>query len=840
MSHSSQTRKFCFSIAFVLLMLKANLPASAQNDPQTSSIDPTIGIDKPALESTLHTPLPEQYIWGGEKGDSGETTFLYFRKTFSLSTVPKVATLYAAGPTWMMVYVNGRQLANGFHDPKERVQPFVLAIDLAGQLRAGRNLVAVMASQGSRMVVKIVPAAAQIMKPALLVSDATWKCDSRLRRGWELPALNDADWPNAKAQGSIESNSAFFENNQDAGLYRWPGYDGISPFLAHTILKPTEMVYGFVGMGRFSNISALVGLDLSAVRQQLRNPRRNATLSFQTAAPSEPAESLVYLPAQKVATSEYPYLVLGFGKECVGRIRIVSASPAPVHLEVQYGESVEEALSDPYLGANEIDVPPQGIAYGPKSAFAYAVVRFLGGPSPLRLKSIDVDDIYYPVVPTGAFECSDGVVNKIWQVGAYTAHLCMQDSVWDGPKRDRLCLAGGLDVSERVVTSVFGDRFLIDKSLKNLIADIGTPVAKDVNRIPGYSALWVMAEADFFRRTGDLAQLQSVLEPLRGLLVYMAAQIDDNGLFKNSDNRSTFIDWSPDLDGDSPESRRVTVMEFLRAFSEGAWLLDQAGDAPAAEHFGSIARKLRGDTLKNSLDTATNTFGLRWQTNTMAVYAGLADTNLLTSLWQNIFSLPYRFTVTPHLNYYALCSMAEAGHRKEALDWLREYWGGMLRPETTTFWEGYDPRWSKEHFHGHLQSAHGEGYFVSLCHGWSSGPTAWLMEQVLGIQPSAAGFAKVAIRPDLCDLKWARGSVPCPQGLIRVDYQQQDSAFVAKIEIPPGAVADVSMPVGPGEDHVLVDQQTAAGVSDERGSRLVVSLTQPGLHELRSHFTNAK
>ena len=61
-----------------------------------------------------------------------------------------------------------------------------------------------------------------------------------------------------------------------------------------------------------------------------------------------------FLPAQKVPPSEYPYLVLGFGKECPGRIRVISASPAPMRLEVQYGESVEEALSNPYLGANEI------------------------------------------------------------------------------------------------------------------------------------------------------------------------------------------------------------------------------------------------------------------------------------------------------------------------------------------------------------------------------------------------------------------------------------------------------------------------------------------------------
>jgi hypothetical protein len=733
----------------------------------------------------------------------------------------------------MMVYLNGHQLANGFHDPKERVHPFVLAIDVSGQLHVGRNLIAVMASQGNSLVLKIVPAAAQVMKPALLISDATWKCDSRLHKGWELPSLDDRSWKDAKSLGGIEANSDFFQSNQDAGLYRWPGYDGISPFLAHLSLKASAMVYGFEGMGRFSNISALLehpyfspGLlkpPPPGKREVIAVPQANA--------------AMVFLPAQKLPESEYPYLLLDFGKECAGRIRVVSASPAPMRLEIQYGESVEEALSNPYLGANEIDVPPYGTAYGPKSAFSYAVVRFLGGSSPLRLKAVDVDFIYYPVRQTGSFECSDPEVNRIWQVGAYTAHLCMQDAVWDGPKRDRLCLAGGLDVSERVISSVFGDRFLIDKSLRGLIADAGNPVSKDVNGIPGYSALWVLCEADYFRHTGDMAHLRSVHEPLRGLMEYMATRIDDKGLLENLKARTTFVDWSPDLDGDSPESRRVTLMEFLRAFDEGAWLLEQAGGSSASQKFLRVAEKFRGDTLKNSLDPTTNIFGGRWQTNAMAVHAGLADANRLTAVWEKILSRPYQFTVTPHINFYAISAMAEAGRRKEALEWIRDYWGGMLRPYTTTFWEGYDTRWPEEHFHAHLQTDHGEGYFVSLCHGWSSGPTAWLMEQILGIQPVAGGFARVNIRPDLCGLDWARGTEPCPQGLIKVDYRRDVSDFKARVEVPEGVVAQVSMPVDRGEGSMEIDGRTVAGVPVEDGARLTVTLSGSGLHELRTHLS---
>jgi hypothetical protein len=728
------------------------------------------------------------------------------------------------------VYINGQLLAAGERDAKDRIRPFVLGIDVSGKLRLGRNVIALMASRGDRLVLKIVPAPFQIVKPSVLATDATWKGDLHFHKGWEKPEFDDHDWPDALSLGGIEEKSSFFQGNDDAGMYGWPGYDGISPFLAHTTLKPQEMVYGSQGMGQFHNISALLA---NAVPNPMAPPPGRKVITEGGKVPTRVDLAEVVMPAGNVPASEDPYLVLGFGKECAGRIRVISASPRPMRLEVQYGESAEEAVSNPYLGATEIYVPPFGTAYGPKSAFAYALVRFLAGSSPLRFKAIDVDYVYYPVKPMGTFESSDPLVNKIWEVGAYTAHLCMQDVVYDAPKRDRVCLAGGLDVSGRVISSVFGDRFLLDKSLQALIAAAGVPVSKDVNNIPGFSALWVMSEANYFRHTGDMAHLAAVHDSLRGLLEYMASRIDDKGQLVNANNRSTFIDWSPDLDGDSPESRRVTLMQFFRALNEGAWLLQQTGDSSAAR-FQQIAEKLRVDLLKNALDPARNTFGERWQTNSMAIFSGLADSGERAAIWDTVLNRPYRYTVTPHLNYYAMCAMAEAGRRAEALEWIRDYWGAMLRPETTTFWEGYDSRWPRDHFHGHLQTDHGEGYFVSLCHGWSSGPTVWLMDQVLGIQPAAGGFAQVNIRPDLCGLEWVRGAEPCPQGSIKVDYHRDGSNFKARIEVPDGMSAQVSMPVNRGDTSVLVDGSAVPGAPAEDGSRLTVPLGTPGVHELQS------
>jgi hypothetical protein len=141
LSHSV-ARKGCASLVVLWLVLQADILGLAQSHHESGHLDPTLDILTPTLESTLHTPLPEQYIWGAQTGDTSGTAYLYFRKTYSLTRVPPVATLYAAGPNYMRVYINGRLLANAERDAKDRIRPFVLGIDVSGQMRAGRNLIA--------------------------------------------------------------------------------------------------------------------------------------------------------------------------------------------------------------------------------------------------------------------------------------------------------------------------------------------------------------------------------------------------------------------------------------------------------------------------------------------------------------------------------------------------------------------------------------------------------------------------------------------------------------------------------------------------------------------------
>jgi hypothetical protein len=167
------------------------------------------------------------------------------------------------------------------------------------------------------------------------------------------------------------------------------------------------------------------------------------------------------------------------------------------------------------------------------------------------------------------------------------------------------------------------------------------------------------------------------------------------------------------------------------------------------------------------------------------------------------------------------------GRRRQALDWLRTYWGGMLAEGATRFWEAYDLRWPKENPHLYLEADGTTGYFVSLAHGWSSGPASWLLEEVLGVKASEPGFRAVQIRPDLAGLKWVRGSAPTSLGLVRVSAGEDHVVAT----IPAGMQATVLLPAGKWMCNRASIQTTGA----EDGARTRLLLRHEGRFEFARH-----
>lgn len=815
-----RARFLCASVALALL---PNL-ARAQAGPP---LDPTRNLAVPP--ASMHTPLPEQYIWthGGPPVGQAEVQPRYFRAAFNLTTVPPDATLYLAGPRSVKIYLNGKLVDHFDSDLTSRLNFHVFATPLTG-LHAGRNVLALEVVRGMGgspstnaasmlqlgigkvVVVKILPAAPWVPSdsPALLLSDTAWKATLTASGDWQSPAFDDSAWPAVETLGPIESDINLRQWNADAGMYNWPGYEGVSPFLRQTPLAAVAVTHVFSGRSTIANADALTRPG-------------SAPLTIRLASP--------VLPQQ-----EAPSMVLDFGRETVGRLQIVSTSSTPAMVAIEYGESENELLDHPYLGTDLLTLPANATAYGPKSAFRYARVRFLSAQGPIQIGSIQLEAIFYPVTYGGSFESSDPLLNRIWETGAYTAHLCMQDDIWDAPKRDRERWAGDLDVSGRVIDNVFADRFLMEDTLTRLLDD--RAAGHHINSIPGYSALWISALDQYYLHTGSLDYLKSVHQRLVDLLATMDAEMDADHLFADKSGDWPFVDWTADLSADTPEARRGTQFEYILAFHDAAFLLRELGDNAAAARRDQAAAQLTAAAQSHLLDAASGTFGSRWQVNSMAVLSGAATPAQVPAIWPAVLSHTADDSfreppITPFYNSYVLSAMAATGHRAEALAWIRTYWGGMIREGATSFWEAYDTHWPTGNPHVSLQADGSTGYFVSLAHGWSSGPTSWLMEEVLGIRPTAAGFRTATLRPDLAGLAWARGTEPTPHGPIAIDLKPARIT----VTLPAGIELSVLVPVTPGHSSILLDgKPVQPSPLSEDGTRATILLTQPGTYTLET------
>jgi alpha-L-rhamnosidase len=775
--------------------------------------------DARGLMRAPKTDLQEEFIWtmgdaaalhaayqASVRGQNDKIAAHYFRREFAVAEVPKEATLYVAGPRSATVYLNGVKVL-AFADDGEGKGFHVRRADVAGALRPGRNVLAMelvrghsslhtgagpvinQVTYGEVLAVKIVPCGVGVAAAPLVVSDGGWKSTLAPATGWQEATFDDAAWKPVQTLGALGSRSDFLQWNADAGLYAWPGYAGIGPAMRTFWAAPVAV--------RDAN-GKVEGGALAALRDG----------------------------KLEVLAGDAPVVMtLDFGKELSGRVRLVSSSGERAEVATSYGESYEEADGHAYLGVRGVDVPPDGTEYGPKSGFRYVRLTF-PAHSRTMWKAIDVQGIAYPVTYAGEFESSDAEVNRIWETGAYTAHLCMQeDGVWDAPKRDRGRWMGDLDVTGRTIDSVFGDRALMEETLDAVIGE--APVTRDVNTIPGYSALWVTGLAEFDRHVGDKDFLLAQKARLLGLLTEMDGELGPEGLFVNAGKRKVFVDWSEGFSADSPEARAATHLEFCAAYQEAAYLLGEMGDAADAAVYGAKAERMRAAAQERLVSGGT--FGDRWQENAMAVVAGVATPQQDEAIWTKVLAGVMHPAadapgITPYYGFYVLEAMAATGHATEALGWMKSYWGGMLAEGATSFYEAYDPRWPKENFHAFLQADGKTGYYVSLAHGWASGPTAWLMEEVLGIRPTGAGFGTVTIRPELAGLAWARGAEPTPRGVIRVSVKADE----VKLRVPQGTDATVVLPFQPAGGRVLENGRMVAAIAAEDGTRTQVELRKAG------------
>lgn len=487
-------------------------------------------------------------------------------------------------------------------------------------------------------------------------------------------------------------------------------------------------------------------------------------------------------------------LVIDFGVEIAGSVELFSSvtdSKDMPAVRLRFGESVAETMAE--LGergaqndhglrdqavrmpwAGKITIGPSGFRFlridnlDPKISAGFSEIRAI----------LTLRDIPY----VGSFKCSDERLNQIWQTGAYTVHLNMQDYLWDGIKRDRLVWLGDMHPEVCVINSVFGYNQVVPDSL-DMTRDI-TPVTSWMNGISSYSMWWILIHEEWYLHHGNLEYLKEQQSYLTALLKRLSTYVDAEG--RETLDGMRFIDW-PTFENKAAVHEGLQAMMF-KTMESGARLCGILGETETAELCRKTAERLRKHVPERSG---------RKSPAALLSLAGLRDASEVSN---NVLKKNGPSDISTFYGFYVLNALAKSNDIQTGLDFISQYWGGMLDFGATTFWEDFDLAWTenaaridelvpagKKDIHGDFGAHCYVGFRHSFCHGWAGGPTAWLSTNVLGVTPAAPGFAKVRIRPALGNLAWVEGSYPTPKGPIHVRHDKQaDGSVKSTVKLPEG------------------------------------------------------
>ena len=282
-------------------------------------------------------------------------------------------------------------------------------------------------------------------------------------------------------------------------------------------------------------------------------------------------------------SGEMAGVLLDFGREINAAVRILThltftAKPAKIHITC--GESVAEALSrigrknatnDHAIRDTDYMLPSYSDITINETGFRFVCIRLKGKNAKIAIKSIVAVSAYRDIPYVGSFRCSNDTLNKIYDTAAYTCHLCLQNYIWDGIKRDRLVWVGDMHPEMLTVKSVFGNIPLMAKSL-SFIRN-ATPLPGWMNYYPTYSLWWLIIVRDWYFYTGDEAFLNENKEYIISLSKQIIDTVNDDG----SDSLKTyFLDWPTNETEAGVQGSRALLVLSLEAASQLADLFDES------------------------------------------------------------------------------------------------------------------------------------------------------------------------------------------------------------------------------------------------------------------------
>jgi hypothetical protein len=416
---------------------------------------------------------------------------------------------------------------------------------------------------------------------------------------------------------------------------------------------------------------------------------------------------------------------------------------------------------------------------------------------PVEIEDVGANFTSQPVEYRGAFACSDERLNQIWKVSRWAVQICLQSHHLDSPNhQEPICDPGDYVIESIVNYYAFAQPWLARQDIRKF-----GWLLKDENYHnfhTSYSLAWLQMLMDYYDYTGDESLVREMAPYVHELLDTYASWRGTNGIISEAPNYM-FMDWVDIAGFGCHHPPAVIGQGYLTAFyyhglEIGARVADLMGDSARVEKYA----KLRGEidrAFNRELWVADQGLyhdGKPWQTSVKPGPWLPADKDIET-FSPHVNLLAALYDLAPKEKQPAIVEKVLAKTPLNTQPWFM-HWVFQAMDHADLFDRYGTVQMRRWRIVPETQSFREMWDSGDLSHGWCSTPLVQMSARVLGVRPGAPGFKTIAIRPSLCDLTWARGSVPTPHGDVAVSWALHDDKLTLKVTVPAGLEASVTVP----------------------------------------------
>ncbi|GGO08226.1 alpha-L-rhamnosidase [Saccharibacillus kuerlensis] len=538
--------------------------------------------------------------------------------------------------------------------------------------------------------------------------------------------------------------------------------------------------------------------------------------------------SLIHTPAGEI--------VLDMGQNMVGRMRFTVQAPAGAKLTLHHAEVLDKE-GNFYTGnlrtaAQEVTYLCKGggeESYQPSFTFqGFRYVRLAGFPEPIDLSHFTGEVIHTDMQPTGFFECSHPLINRLQQNIVWGQRGNFLDIPTDCPQRDeRLGWTGDAQVFIRTAAFNYGIAPFFTKWLRDLAAEQlpngGVPfVVPDILDEGSHSsAAWgdaaVICPWTLYQYYGDKRILEEQYDSMTGWVEYIRSQ-GDNELIWNTGFH--FGDW---LGLDAKENSyigatpRDLICTAFFAYSTSLVSKTAAvlGREEDVEKYGDLHRRIV-QAFADEFITPNGRLAAHTQTaHVLALMFDLVEgetrKRLADTLAEYVRSenmhLTTGFVGTPYLCHV----LSENGYHDIAVQLVQqeEYpsWLYSVKQGATTIWEHWDGIKPDGSFWSDDMNSYNHYSYGAI--------GDWLYRAVAGldIDEKIPGCKRLVLRPNPdSGLTYARAQYDSLYGKVFSGWsKREDGSVVYEFQLPPNMTAQVRLPAAAGKS-VRVDERDPAEV----------------------------